>query len=66
MLYIADKETKVQNKKTHATKTMQDLENELNKAGIHTDLLWHVDPDMLISDDAFEDSLAMYTKFLKP
>ncbi|CAJ1200726.1 hypothetical protein CPR19088_GLDEOEPO_00805 [Companilactobacillus paralimentarius] len=64
-LYIADKGTKVQNKETHATKTMRDLEEALNKVGIHTDLLYHIDPDMLISDDEFEKDLNMYTKVLK-
>ncbi|MFC6176742.1 hypothetical protein ACFQAV_07805 [Companilactobacillus huachuanensis] len=65
MLYIALREEKETNKKNHTSKTMLDLEQALNKLGIETDILFHVDPDTLLTDDEFENELNLYKSILK-
>ncbi|CAJ1200749.1 hypothetical protein CPR19088_GLDEOEPO_00807 [Companilactobacillus paralimentarius] len=63
-LYIANRKIKIQNETTHAVKTMQDMADALNDLGIQTDILYHVNPDMLISDEEFENDLSIYKKLL--
>lgn len=64
-LYIAWRKLKKRNEKNHESKTMLDLEKELNKVGIHTDILFHTDPDKLLTDDEFEFDLTFYKSIFK-
>ena len=66
MLYIALRKEKETNKKNHTSKTMLDLEKALNQLGIQTDILYHVDPDTLLTDEEFENDLNVYKSVLKP
>lgn len=66
MLYIALRKEKEANQKNHTSKTMLDLEKALNELGIQTDILYHVDPDTLLTDEEFENDLNVYKSVLKP